>query len=61
MGDTADLKTGDVVQLRTGGDPMTVERCDGDFVWAVWFDAAGQLQGRLLPLEDLRVLGRIER
>jgi uncharacterized protein YodC (DUF2158 family) len=32
------IKKGDVVQLKSGGPPMTVESTGGDSVWCVWFD-----------------------
>jgi uncharacterized protein YodC (DUF2158 family) len=31
------FKAGDVVCLREHGGPMTVEKCDGERVWCVWF------------------------
>jgi uncharacterized protein YodC (DUF2158 family) len=31
------MKVGDVVRLRSGSDPMTVESIDGDSISVVWF------------------------
>jgi uncharacterized protein YodC (DUF2158 family) len=32
------LAVGDVVQLKSGGESMTVEAAEGDRVWCVWFE-----------------------
>lgn len=35
----SDFTVNDVVQLKSGGPPMTVEKIEGDRVFCVWFEA----------------------
>lgn len=35
------FKPGDVVQVRSGGPPMTVEKIDGDQVTCSWMERSG--------------------
>jgi uncharacterized protein YodC (DUF2158 family) len=45
-----EFKVGDVVMLKSGGSPMTVEQVgkrsmtNEDLVWCVWFEDAGKRQ-----------------
>ena len=54
------FKIGDVVQLKSGGSPMTVNKKAGDDgrVECVWFDASikGQLHRELFCAVDLHVV-----
>jgi uncharacterized protein YodC (DUF2158 family) len=34
------FNAGDIVQLKSGGPKMTVDRSDSDGVWAIWFAGA---------------------
>ena len=40
------FKIGDVVQLKSGGPPMTVKALDGDDLICIWFDGKRTLDGR---------------
>jgi uncharacterized protein YodC (DUF2158 family) len=44
---THDLKPGDVVRLKSGGPPMTVNAIDDqDMAWTIWFDHGRQGSAR---------------
>ena len=60
------FEVGDVVQLKSGGEAMTVESCDGNQVLCVWSEgkkvhrdhfAAGTLRKYSSPGEYLPVVG----
>ena len=38
MDETLTFTVGDKVQLKSGGNPMTVEKVDGGDIWCVWND-----------------------
>jgi uncharacterized protein YodC (DUF2158 family) len=43
--ESTELKTGDVVRLKSGSPKMTIKGPDGDTIWAVqWIDRNGKLQ-----------------
>lgn len=46
------FKVGDIVQLKSGGPPMTVKALDGDDVICMWFEGKRTLDGRF-PAETL--------
>lgn len=48
-----DLKLGDVVILKSGGQPMTVARVEGTAVTCVWMGDEGDLFREVLPLAVL--------
>ena len=48
------LKEGDIVQLKSGSDLMTVERVSGDgLVHCVWFDEKNNIHTHAFPLGTL--------
>lgn len=38
MDEILTFTVGDNVQLKSGGNPMTVDKIDGDDIWCVWSD-----------------------
>ncbi|WP_440637869.1 YodC family protein [Bradyrhizobium sp. PUT101] len=52
-----DLKAGDVVMLKSGGQPLTVAEVKGDEVVCLWMGMEGELFRETLPLA---VLERLE-
>ncbi|MCC7537539.1 MAG: DUF2158 domain-containing protein [Deltaproteobacteria bacterium] len=42
----AEFKAGDVVALKSGGPPMTVEEVEGSSVFCVWFEGKKSERGR---------------
>lgn len=52
-----DLKAGDVVMLKSGGQPLTVAEVKGEEVVCVWMGMEGELFRETLPLA---VLERLE-
>jgi len=52
----ADIKPGDVVQLKSGGPLMTVEKIiGGDSARCDWFDDKHKQCGGVFPLHSLRI------
>ena len=54
----ADINVGDVVQLKSGGPPMTVTEIgeNNNEVYCEWFDKKGEPQGRHFMIEALKVI-----
>jgi len=52
-----ELKAGDIVMLKSGGQPLTVATVKGDDVTCLWMGAEGDLFRETLPLA---VLERLE-
>ena len=48
-----ELKTGDVVMLKSGGQPLTVADVKGDDILCLWMGAEGDLFRETLPLAAL--------
>jgi uncharacterized protein YodC (DUF2158 family) len=48
-----DLKAGDIVMLKSGGQPMTVAEVKGDEVLCLWMGMEGELHREELPLAVL--------
>jgi uncharacterized protein YodC (DUF2158 family) len=48
-----DLKAGDIVMLKSGGQPLTVAEVKGDDVLCVWMGMEGDLFRETLPLATL--------
>ncbi len=46
------FKAGDVVQLKSGGPKMTVDKVDGEKIWCTWF-ANDQPQRSPFPAEAI--------
>jgi len=49
-----DLQVGSVVQLLSGGPPMTIEVLDGQTAVCVWFDDTGALHNAPIAVGLLR-------
>ena len=50
------LKAGDVVILKSGGQPLTVAAIDGDNAECLWIGAEGDLFRETLPAVALEVV-----
>ncbi len=48
-----ELKTGDVVMLKSGGQPLTVAEVKGDDILCIWMGSEGDLFRETLPLAAL--------
>jgi uncharacterized protein YodC (DUF2158 family) len=48
-----ELKAGDVVMLKSGGQPLTVAETKGDEVLCLWMGMEGDLFRETLPLATL--------
>ena len=48
-----ELKTGDVVMLKSGGQPLTVAEVKGDDILCLWMGSEGDLFRETLPLAAL--------
>ncbi len=51
-----ELKTGDVVMLKSGGQPLTVAEVKGDNIVCLWMGSEGDLFRETLPLATLERL-----
>lgn len=51
-----ELKTGDVVMLKSGGQPLTVAEVKGDDIVCLWMGSEGDLFRETLPLATLEQL-----
>lgn len=47
------MQVGDVVALKSGGLPMTVEKSEGDYVHCIWLSVNGTLQEAEIPIACL--------
>lgn len=48
-----DFKPGDIVQLKSGGKPMTVRMIDGSDVKCMWSDSKGAILNDVFPASVL--------
>ncbi|MHC2398621.1 uncharacterized protein YodC (DUF2158 family) [Bradyrhizobium barranii subsp. barranii] len=48
-----ELKTGDVLMLKSGGQPLTVAEVKGDDILCLWMGSEGDLFRETLPLAAL--------
>lgn len=48
-----ELKAGDIVMLKSGGQPLTVAEVKGDDVLCIWMGMEGDLFRETLPLTTL--------
>ncbi|MBC9881192.1 DUF2158 domain-containing protein [Bradyrhizobium sp. INPA01-394B] len=48
-----DLKPGDIVMLKSGGQPLTVAEVKGEDVLCIWMGMEGDLFRETLPLATL--------
>ncbi|SFH96645.1 DUF2158 domain-containing protein [Bradyrhizobium sp. Gha] len=48
-----ELKAGDIVMLRSGGQPLTVAEVKGEDVLCLWMGMEGDLYRETLPLATL--------
>ncbi|WP_298878727.1 DUF2158 domain-containing protein [uncultured Bradyrhizobium sp.] len=48
-----ELKAGDIVMLKSGGQPMTVAEVKGEDVLCLWMGMEGDLYRETLPLATL--------
>jgi uncharacterized protein YodC (DUF2158 family) len=55
-----ELKTGDVVMLKSGGQPLTVAEVKGDDVLCLWIGTEGDLFRETLPLATLERLEELD-
>jgi uncharacterized protein YodC (DUF2158 family) len=56
-----ELKTGDVVMLKSGGQPLTVAEVKGDDVLCLWIGTEGDLFRETLPLATLERLEELDK
>lgn len=54
-----DVKAGNVVMLKSGGQPMTVIEAKDDAVTCVWMSEIGELYRETLPLSVLDLLEEV--
>ena len=55
-----ELKAGDVVMLKSGGQPLTVAEVKGDDVICLWMGVEGDLFRETLPLAVLEHLEEVD-
>jgi uncharacterized protein YodC (DUF2158 family) len=55
-----ELKTGDVVMLKSGGQPLTVAEVKGDDVLCLWIGTEGDLFRETLPVATLERLEELD-
>ena len=55
-----ELKAGDIVMLKSGGQPLTVASVKGDDVTCLWMGAEGDLFREILPLAVLEQLEELD-
>jgi uncharacterized protein YodC (DUF2158 family) len=55
-----ELKAGDIVMLKSGGQPLTVAEVKGDDVLCLWMGVEGDLFRETLPLAVLEQLEELE-
>lgn len=55
-----ELKAGDIVMLKSGGQPLTVANVKGDDVNCLWMGAEGDLFRETLPLAVLERLEEVD-
>lgn len=55
-----ELKAGDIVMLKSGGQPLTVAEVKGDDALCVWMGVEGDLFRETLPLAVLEQLEELD-
>jgi uncharacterized protein YodC (DUF2158 family) len=55
-----ELKVGDIVMLKSGGQPLTVAEVKGDNVLCLWMGGEGDLFRETLPLAVLEQLEELD-
>ena len=55
-----ELKAGDIVMLKSGGQPLTVANVKGDDVICLWMGVEGDLFRETLPLAVLERLEEVD-
>ncbi|MBR0963573.1 DUF2158 domain-containing protein [Bradyrhizobium diazoefficiens] len=55
-----ELKAGDIVMLKSGGQPLTVAEVKGDDVLCLWMGVEGDLFRETLPLAVLEQLEELD-
>ncbi|MCK1741437.1 DUF2158 domain-containing protein [Bradyrhizobium sp. 139] len=55
-----ELKAGDIVMLKSGGQPLTVADVKGDDVLCLWMGVEGDLFRETLPLATLERLDELD-
>ena len=55
-----ELKAGDIVMLKSGGQPLTVAEVKGDDVLCFWMGVEGDLFRETLPLAVLEQLEELD-
>ncbi|SEN41500.1 DUF2158 domain-containing protein [Bradyrhizobium sp. OK095] len=55
-----ELKAGDIVMLKSGGQPLTVAEVKGDDVVCLWMGVEGDLFRETLPLAVLEQLEELD-
>ena len=55
-----ELQAGDIVMLKSGGQPLTVASVKGDEVTCVWMGVEGDLFRETLPLAVLERLEEVD-
>lgn len=50
------LEIGDIVQLKSGGPPMTVELVYGENIHCIFFDSAGLRHNEAFVFETLKII-----
>lgn len=55
-----ELKAGDIVMLKSGGQPLTVAEVKGNDVICLWMGAEGDLFRETLPLAVLERLEEVD-
>ena len=55
-----ELKAGDIVMLKSGGQPLTVAEVKGDDVVCLWMGVEGDLFRETLPLAVLEHLEEVD-
>jgi uncharacterized protein YodC (DUF2158 family) len=55
-----ELKVGDIVMLKSGGEPLTVAEIKGDNVLCLWMGVEGDLFRETLPLAVLEQLEELD-
>lgn len=55
-----ELKAGDIVMLKSGGQPLTVAEVKGDDVICLWMGVEGDLFRETLPLAVLEHLEEVD-
>ena len=50
------MKVGDVVQLKSGGPPMTISEIEDDYIVCNWFNKHGKLESNSFGRLELKIV-----